>query len=147
MMSPSTIAVVLAKFLAIFNFYVAGYTQQANRGVRTCVTFPLLKLLHALALVGKVSTYDMYRSIEKLTNDAGIRKLTCRYRPTMRCLNQWRHLKALKRGGRAHDRTGADGTSDGELAILCPSCPHPGINIPNAWGYRTKGENSAFHPQ
>ena len=56
-----------------------------------------------------------------------------RYRPTMRCLVQWRHLKALKRGGRGHDTTGAAGTSEGELAILCPSCPRPGVNLPDGW--------------
>lgn len=51
----------------------------------------------------------------------------------MRCLTQWRHLKALKRGGRGHDEAGASGTADGELAVLCPSCPHPGINLPTRW--------------
>ena len=107
-----------------------GLYPASQQRVRTCVMFPLLKLLHALALIGKVSAYDMYRSIERMTNNTGIQKPCSRYRPTMRCLNQWRHLKALKRGGRAHDSTGAKGTSNGELAILCPSCPHPGINLP-----------------
>ncbi len=102
------------------------------------MTFPLLKLLHALALVGKVSTYDMYRSIEKLTNDAGIRKLTCRYRPTMRCLNQWRHLKALKRGGRAHDRTAQTELLMASLPSYAHPAPIPGINIPNAWATEPK---------
>lgn len=101
--------------------------------VRTCVTFSLLKLLHLFSLMGKVSTYDMYRTIERLTNNSGVQMPKPRYRPTMRCLNQWRHLKALKRAGRGHDKEGAAGTSDGELALLCPSCPHPGINLPENW--------------
>lgn len=105
-------------------------TQQL---VRTCVTFPLLKLLHLFALNGKVSTYDMYRSIERLSNNTGVNMPRSRYRPTMQCLNQWRHLKALKRAGRGHDETGATGTADGQLAILCPSCPHPSINLPIGW--------------
>lgn len=46
---------------------------------------------------------------------------------------QWRHLKLLKRGGRGNDPEGARGTKDGELAVLCPSCPHPGINLPEGW--------------
>jgi hypothetical protein len=46
---------------------------------------------------------------------------------------QWRHLKLLKRGGRAHDPSGISGTSRGELAVLCPSCPHPSINLPDGW--------------
>ncbi|KJA25187.1 hypothetical protein HYPSUDRAFT_135353 [Hypholoma sublateritium FD-334 SS-4] len=110
-----------------------GLYPASQQKVRTCVTFPLLKLLHLLSLMGKVSTFDMYHSIERLTNNTGMNMPRSRYRPTMRCLNQWRHLKALKRGGRGHDTTGAAGTSDGELALLCPTCPHPGINLPTNW--------------
>ena len=110
-----------------------GLYPASQSKIRTCVTFPLLKLLHLLALVGKVSTYDMYRSLERLSHNTGVDMPRSRYRPTMRCLTQWRHLKALKRAGRGHDSSGAEGTSDGELAILCPSCPHPGINLPDDW--------------
>ncbi|PPQ89278.1 hypothetical protein CVT25_001361 [Psilocybe cyanescens] len=39
----------------------------------------------------------------------------------------------LKWAGRGHDVTGAAGTSPGELALKCPSCPHPGINLPDNW--------------
>ena len=39
----------------------------------------------------------------------------------------------LKRAGRGHDNTGAAGTKEGELAIVCPSCPHPAINLPEGW--------------
>jgi len=48
-------------------------------------------------------------------------------------LVQWHHLKLLKRGGRGHDPSGAAGTKTGELALMCPSCPHPGINFPEGW--------------
>lgn len=39
----------------------------------------------------------------------------------------------LKWGGRGHDVSGVAGTSEGELAVKCPTCPHPGINIPDDW--------------
>ncbi len=110
-----------------------GLYPSTQKRVRMCVTFSLLKLLHILSLMGKVSAYDMYRSIERLTNNTGVNMPRSRYRPTMRCLNQWRHLKALKRGGRGHDPSGIAGTADGELAVLCPSCPYPGINLPEGW--------------
>lgn len=51
----------------------------------------------------------------------------------MRIVRQWRHIHQLKRSGRGHDPTGAAGTSEGECAVLCPACPHPGINLPNDW--------------
>lgn len=46
---------------------------------------------------------------------------------------QWRHLKLLKWGGRGHDPAGVAATRAGELAVLCPSCPRPGINLPDDW--------------
>ena len=40
---------------------------------------------------------------------------------------------ALKRGGRGHDPAGVDATSNGELTVECPACPHPGRNLPDGW--------------
>lgn len=56
-----------------------------------------------------------------------------RYREFLRILRMWRHTRLLKRGGRAHAPTGVNGTSPGELAVLCPACPHPNINLPMDW--------------
>lgn len=36
----------------------------------------------------------------------------------------------LKRGGRANDPSGIDGTKPGGLAVLCPACPNAEWNIP-----------------
>lgn len=48
-------------------------------------------------------------------------------------LREWRHLMMLKRAGRGHDPTGAAGTAEGELAVECPACPKPGVNLPDGW--------------
>lgn len=45
----------------------------------------------------------------------------------------WRNLMALKRAGQAHDPAGVDATSNGELMVECPACPHPGRNLPDGW--------------
>lgn len=42
----------------------------------------------------------------------------------------------LKRAGRGHDVEGIEGTKAGELAIDCPACPLPGINMPADWEAR-----------
>lgn len=112
-----------------------GLYPATQRNAKTCGSFALLQLLHLLALTSKSSTYDFYRALEKATNNTGIHTLksASRYRPLLRMILQWRHLKMLKRGGRGHDPTGASGTKDGELAVACPSCPHPGINLPDGW--------------
>ncbi|KAJ7841073.1 hypothetical protein B0H14DRAFT_3457691 [Mycena olivaceomarginata] len=46
---------------------------------------------------------------------------------------QWRHLLMLKRAGRGHDPSGVWGTHPGELAVDCPVCPNPKINLPESW--------------
>ena len=38
-----------------------------------------------------------------------------------------------KCGGRSYDPAGIEGTSPGELAVLCPACPLPSINLPPNW--------------
>lgn len=101
--------------------------------VKTCATFSLLRHLHMLALTTKASTYDFYRCLERSTTNIGISPPKSRYRALMRMVIQWRHLQMLKWAGRGHDNGGASGTSPGELAIKCLTCPRPGINLPDGW--------------
>lgn len=56
----------------------------------------------------------------------------------------WRHLHLLKRGGRGHDPSGAAGTAPGELAVLCPACPYPNINLPPGWDAAPKSSESVL---
>lgn len=120
---------------------IAKHLQLLRRGLypasqlnpKTCASFQLLHQLHLLALTSKGSTYDFYRMLEKSTNNTGIHLPKSRYRALLRLVLQWRHLKMLKRGGRGNDPTGIAGTRSGELAVLCPSCPYPGINLPVGW--------------
>ena len=56
-----------------------------------------------------------------------------RYKTFLRSLREWRHLRMMKRGGRSYDPSGVDGTSPGELAVLCPACPIPSVNLPPDW--------------
>ena len=42
---------------------------------------------------------------------------------------EWRHLKLLKRGGRALSEDGASQTKAGGLAVECPACLQPGRNM------------------
>lgn len=46
---------------------------------------------------------------------------------------EWAYLKMHKRAGRGHEEDGCQGATDGELAILCPACPQPDINLPADW--------------
>lgn len=51
----------------------------------------------------------------------------------MRMVCEWRHLKQLKQSSRGHDPSGAEGTREGELCVLCPACPQLGKNLPDDW--------------
>lgn len=48
----------------------------------------------------------------------------------------------LKRVGRGNSLCPVAETNSGELAVLCPACPQPGVNLPDDWekdeqtGYR-----------
>ena len=49
----------------------------------------------------------------------------------MRVSRQWRDLCNRKRFGYGHDLDKIAGQSD--LAIFCPACPQPGVNLPENW--------------
>ncbi|KAF9038718.1 hypothetical protein BJ165DRAFT_1308956, partial [Panaeolus papilionaceus] len=103
--------------------------QRSNLIIKTCVTFELLDHLHKLSLTTKSSLYDFYHGLERLTDNTGLQKSPSRYRELFRVFMQWKHLMLLKWGGRGHDPGGPDETKPGELAIQCPSCPIPGVNM------------------
>ncbi|KAJ7481074.1 hypothetical protein B0H11DRAFT_1724414, partial [Mycena galericulata] len=105
---------------------------------QTCATFGALETFHIMTLQGKVTTYDFYSGLEKLTDNTGLVKIKDRYKSFMRMMREWRHLKMLKRAGRGNDskRTVAE-TAPGELAVLCPACPQPGVNLPQDWASAT----------
>ena len=51
----------------------------------------------------------------------------------MLMVRQFRHIKMLKRGGRAYDPGGVRQTAPGSLAIPCHACPIPNINLSLGW--------------
>ncbi|KAK7025934.1 hypothetical protein VNI00_015849 [Paramarasmius palmivorus] len=101
---------------------------------QTCFTFRLLEHFHMMTLVGKITSYDYYRGLEKLTNNAGSFPFKNRYDSFRRVTREWCHLKSLKRGGRGNDGIRAiEQTTPGELAVLCPACPRESVNLPENW--------------
>ncbi|KAF8134657.1 hypothetical protein K438DRAFT_1547594, partial [Mycena galopus ATCC 62051] len=97
-----------------------------------CMTLAALEHFHIVTLQSKVTMYDYYQSLEKLTRNDGI-KPPDRYQVFIRICQDYRHLLMLKRGGRRHKAGGAMATKAGELAVRCPACPRPGINLPDNW--------------
>ncbi len=118
---------------------------------RTVFTFEAIELFHELTLQGKTTAYDFYRSMERMTDNStcspsvsefqskgccGFADISIRqnqYKEFNHVVRLWRHLVALKRAGRCHAESGAAGTGQGELAVKCATCPHPGRNLPDDW--------------
>ncbi|KAL4261314.1 CxC2-like cysteine cluster KDZ transposase-associated domain-containing protein [Pleurotus pulmonarius] len=97
---------------------------------RTAATFEVLRLFQLLTFGSKVSGFEFYQCLSRLTDNLGDSPPD-RYNAFMRIVRQWRHIRAMKRFGRGHDPSGVGGTREGECAVLCPACPHPGKNLPD----------------
>ncbi|KAI6014642.1 hypothetical protein EDC04DRAFT_2953252 [Pisolithus marmoratus] len=72
---------------------------------------------------------SFYQKLKRFTNDAFPER--DRYRELMRVSQLWRDLKHRKWFGFWHDMEQDPG--DGGLALFCPACPQPGVNLPAAW--------------
>ncbi|KAF7349568.1 CxC2 domain-containing protein [Mycena sanguinolenta] len=112
----------------------AGWFPATHERPQTCATISVLEKFHQDTLQSKMTMYDFYGVLEKLTDNTGI-KPPDRYHEWIRMCREFRHLMLLKRGGRAlaYSTSGVDGTQQGELAIECPACPRPGVNLPEGW--------------
>ncbi|KAH9847790.1 hypothetical protein C2E23DRAFT_942536 [Lenzites betulinus] len=100
---------------------------------KTAATYSLLETFHILAAQSKVSGFEFYASLARLTENTGTRPPKDRYPAFMHMIRQWRNLKVLKRGGRGHSVAPASSTEPGECAVECPACPIPGKNLPPDW--------------
>jgi hypothetical protein len=109
-----------------------GWFPATDDRPRTCATLSCLSLFLLNTWQAKTTAYDFYKMLEKLTDNTGA-KLPNRYHAFLRMAREYRHLQMLKRAGRGHDPTGVEGTKPGELAIRCPCCPRPGVNLPENW--------------
>ncbi|KAJ3533340.1 hypothetical protein NMY22_g7373 [Coprinellus aureogranulatus] len=90
------------------------------------------------------ATFRSPGSICRLTDNTGLQTIKDRYPSILRLVHMWRHGRLLKRSGKGHDPGGAKSTVEGECALLCPPCPHPGINMPEGWE-KEPGETRHIH--
>ncbi|KAJ7346456.1 hypothetical protein DFH08DRAFT_700973 [Mycena albidolilacea] len=109
-----------------------GWYPATDERPQTAATFLMLDKFHVNTLQAKTTAYDFYTVLERLTDNMGI-KPPNRYQIFLWMVRQWRHLLMLKHAGRGHDLSGVWGTHPGELAVDCPVCPNPKINLPEGW--------------
>ncbi|KAJ7901050.1 hypothetical protein B0H14DRAFT_3422958 [Mycena olivaceomarginata] len=110
-----------------------GLRVQLGHPPGECCSEPLaLHSSHFVVLHTNGIHEDYYSVLEKTTNNAGI-KPPNRYHAFLRMVREYSHLLMLKRAGRGHAISGVMGTQQGELAVRCPCCPIPGVNLPDGW--------------
>ncbi|KAF6754795.1 hypothetical protein DFP72DRAFT_812516, partial [Ephemerocybe angulata] len=100
---------------------------------RSAVTFSALKFFHLLSFESRGSHEEFYNAIVRMTGNVDPSGTRDRYHEFIAVVTQWRHLKMLKRSGRAHGVGGVVSTEPGECAVRCPACPQAGINLPVGW--------------
>ncbi|KAH6867493.1 hypothetical protein BKA70DRAFT_1380025 [Coprinopsis sp. MPI-PUGE-AT-0042] len=107
-------------------FLAYGLYPASLKDVRTVATFSLLDDHHMSTVECHTSTYAFYNRLCRVTNKAFPQTVPDQYRELGRMSRQWLHLKELKWFGFSHDPTEP---GPGSLAIFCPGCPQPGVNI------------------
>ncbi|KAF8069148.1 hypothetical protein FPV67DRAFT_1448949 [Lyophyllum atratum] len=101
---------------------------------RTATTFRALEVFEVLSYVSKVSSFEYYQALARLTDNTGTDPPPDRYPNLLLSIRQWRYLKMMKRSARGHDPNGpVAATKEGDCAVLCPACPQPDKNLPEGW--------------
>ncbi|KZV60704.1 hypothetical protein PENSPDRAFT_694042 [Peniophora sp. CONT] len=98
---------------------------------RTVVTFATLRLYHALAIQGRINLYDFYNGLVRITDN--VLNVKSSYKAFIRAFRMFRNLRAAKRTGRGQSARPLSETRPGEIALRCPACPIPGVNLPTGW--------------
>ncbi|KAG1879956.1 uncharacterized protein F5891DRAFT_973580, partial [Suillus fuscotomentosus] len=92
----------------------------------TVFTFRVLNDFLLDSLECGTSAMNYYSKLRRMTSSMFPHLVPDRYRELMRVARQWRQLKTMKWHGFGHR---SDNPSTGELALFCPACPQPGINV------------------
>jgi hypothetical protein len=100
---------------------------------RTLFTSPLLDYFRLCNLELKASAYQFYQLLRRLSSPIAPAEVMNLYNEFRRMSRLWRWMKKLKWQWPNVKRKDPMGISDGVLAMYCPACPQPGINLPVDW--------------
>ncbi|KAI0071621.1 hypothetical protein K474DRAFT_1686991 [Panus rudis PR-1116 ss-1] len=96
---------------------------------KTAFTFRLLDNLITDNLETKTTIVKYYAKLQRLTSEPFAHLVPDQTRELQRANREWRNIRHIQRAGFAHDKERAIGEDD--LALFCPTCPQPGINLPS----------------
>ncbi|KAG1767881.1 hypothetical protein EV702DRAFT_979832 [Suillus placidus] len=93
---------------------------------KTAFTFAVLDDFLLDNLECGTSAMNYYSKLRRITSSVFPHLVPDRYRELMRVGRQWRQLKQLKWHGFGHEKRQPKA---GELALFCPACPQPRVNV------------------
>ncbi|KAH9172242.1 hypothetical protein EDB89DRAFT_2114234 [Lactarius sanguifluus] len=115
----------------------AGLFPSTFKQIETAFTFSVLDDFLADNLECKTTAQQYYSKLQSITNQMFPDHVPNLYKQLLRASHQWRDLKNRIQSGLGR-QNGGTSTSDGSLAIFCPACPQPGINLPDDWKSRNQ---------
>lgn len=107
-----------------------GLLPASFQDFRTAFTLKVLEDHRLENLECKTSSYQYYQKLRRMTCSAFPQVVPNRYRELRRVSRQYRNLKLWEVFGFGH--TDEEPTK-GSLALFCPACPQPEINLPEGW--------------
>ncbi|KAI6017050.1 hypothetical protein EDC04DRAFT_2608160 [Pisolithus marmoratus] len=105
----------------------AGLFPVTMRDCRTSFTFHVLDDFLQDNVECGTSAMNSYSKIQRMTSSTFLHLVPDRYRELLRVSRAWRNLKLLKWKGFYPGSCNLDHSG---LVLFCPTCPQPGINIP-----------------
>ncbi|KAH9041917.1 hypothetical protein EDB83DRAFT_2228119 [Lactarius deliciosus] len=112
----------------------SGLFPATFKQIRTLFTFSVLDDFLNDNIECKTTAQQYYSKLQSLTSRMFPSLVPNMYKQLLRTSRQWRDIKSRMEQGLGHQSE--DTALDGSLAIFCPACPQPGINLPNDWKTR-----------
>ncbi|KAH9024354.1 hypothetical protein EDB85DRAFT_1870163 [Lactarius pseudohatsudake] len=112
----------------------SGLFPATFKQFRSLFTFSVLDDFLNDNLECKTTAQQYYSKLQSLTSRMFPSLVPNMYKQLLRTSRQWRDLKSRMEQGLGHQSE--ETAPDGSMAIFCPACPQPGINLPNDWKTR-----------
>ncbi|EJD33802.1 hypothetical protein AURDEDRAFT_76690 [Auricularia subglabra TFB-10046 SS5] len=121
------------------SLYPATWTLPA-----TAFTFHVLKHYHLDSLQSRKPAYDYWAILRRLTDNTRVNPVPDRYEELLRVSREWRVLMLFKRSGQFLGISEFLPDKSTSVAVFCPSCPRPGINLREGWEEQVTERNRYF---
>ncbi|KAH9162546.1 hypothetical protein EDB89DRAFT_1860727, partial [Lactarius sanguifluus] len=110
----------------------AGLFPSTFKQIETLFTFSVLEDFITDNLECKTIAQQYYSKLQSMTSKMFPNNVQNHYKQLLRALCQWHDLRSRMESGLGHQPEG-ERSPYGAMAIFCPACPQPGINLPKDW--------------